>query len=260
MPSFVTSRQNSHVRALRAALRGHSDGDTAAMEGWTLLREALAAKANGLQVQQVYLRQDRQSLAAQLPPETDVLLLSAEAFESAAVTEHSQGVAAMLLKPRMAYQPKPGDLVLVAAGLQDPGNLGTLIRSAEALGAAAVVLAEQTADPWNGKALRASAGSVFRFALPRWSDALLTSMREGGLRLLAAVPNSHGAVDATETDLRGGCALFVGNEGKGLSPAMLSVCDERITLAMHGRTESLNAAVAGSLLLYEASRQRRVGA
>lgn len=257
MPSLITSRQNPHVRTLRAALRDRAAAGTAAVEGWTLLREALAAHGSGVEVLQVYLREDRQDLVEQLPRDVEVLVFSAAAFDSAAATAQSTGVAALLRKPAVSYRPAAQDLLLVAAGMQDPGNVGTLIRSAEAFGAAAVVLAEDTVDPWNGKALRASAGSVFRMALPRWSPALLADMRAAGLRLLAAVPGGEGATPAPETDLRGGCAFLIGNEGKGLSPAMLAHCDARITLPMPGATESLNAAVAGSLLLYEASRQRQ---
>lgn len=219
-----------------------------------MLQEALHA---GLAVQTVYLRQDRQPLTDQWPSAAERIVLSIDAFDYAAATEQSKGVAALLQKPHACYVPCSGELLVVAAGIQDPGNLGTLIRSAEALGAAAVLLAEATVDPWNGKALRASAGSVFRMPLLHWTEALHADLRACGIRLLAAVPAGAGALIAPDTDLCGGCAFVIGNEGNGLSTAMLALCDERITLPMPGPTESLNAAVAGSLLLYEAARQRR---
>ena len=256
MPLLVTSRQNARVRDLRAAFRGRAADGFAAVEGSTLLQEALASSGAGMRVETVFLREDRHTVAQELPTDVDVVLLSADVFDSAVATEQSQGVAALMRKPLRAYQPAVNDLVIVASGLQDPGNLGTLIRSAEALGAAAVLLAEQTVDPWNNKALRASAGSVFRMPLPRWSDRMLQEMRDCGIRLLAAVPAGNGTLPASSVDLCTGSAFFIGNEGNGLSPAMLALCDGRITLPMPGATESLNAAVAGSLLLYEASRQR----
>lgn len=254
MQAVITSRQNSRVRALRAAFRGDAAHGVAAIEGWTMLLEAIQA---GVVVDSVYLREDRQRHVEQLPSSIECVLLSTQAFDHAAATEQSQGVAALLHKPHSRYVPDRNDILVVAAGLQDPGNLGTLIRSAEALGAEAVLLTEGTVDPWNGKALRASAGSVFRMPLLRWTDTLRGELRTCGIRLLAAVPAGEDTLIAADTNLCGGCAFVVGNEGSGLSPAMLALCDDRITLPMPGPTESLNAAVAGSLLLYEAARQRR---
>lgn len=261
MTTFIASRQNPRVRELRAALAGRGSdargpGGTVALEGVHLLREAIAAEAHGVRLQTVFLREDQQHIATTVPNGIEVLLLSASAFDSAAATQQSQGVAALLQRPQPRYEPTPGDLLLLAAGLQDPGNLGTLIRSAEAFGAAAVVLTEGTVDPWNGKAMRASAGSVFRMPTVPWTDALHRQLKQAGIRLLAAVPAAMRAIPAHAADLRSGCACIVGNEGKGIPAGLLALADERITLTMPGPTESLNAAVAGSLLLYEASRQR----
>ncbi len=243
---------------MRAAFAARRHEEIVAIEGDHLLREAFRS---GLAIESVFLREDRTAIASDFPEETDIVLLSHEVFDSAAVTENSQGVAALVRRPESRYLPQQGDLVLMAAGLQDPGNLGTLIRSAEAFGAAAVILTESTVDAWNAKSLRASAGSVFRVPLPRWTDALRLSLRQNGIRLLAAVPasapSSTHATPAHLTDLRSGCALMIGNEGAGLSPELLALADARITLTMPGPTESLNAAVAGSLLLYEAAQQRQ---
>ena len=257
MAEVITSRQNARVKELRAALHGHPAEGFAAVEGWNQIEAAVEAS---VVVGAVYLREDTVNRLRSTGAGVDTVRLSADVFDSVAQTEQPQGVAALLRKPRHSYTPAAGDLVVVAAGLQDPGNLGTIIRSAEALGAAAVLLAEQTVDPWNGKAMRASAGSVLRLPLLRWSDALLDGMRGQGIRLLAAVPRGEGAIPAHEADLRTGCALLIGNEGSGLSAAMLSVADGHVTLPMMGRAESLNAAVAASLLLYEAARQRGMGA
>ncbi len=251
MPERITSRQNSRVRALRTALQSRKRSELIAIEGTHLLEEALNS---GLTVQTVFLRDDQAAIAAHLAPETEVLLLSEDAFSSAAATEHSQGVAALCEPPESRYLPQRNDLILIAAGLQDPGNLGTLIRSAEAFGAAAMLLAGSTVDPWNGKSLRASAGSAFRLPLLRLSQPLLEAVRRAGIVFLAAVPS--GGTPAHLCRLDRGCALLIGNEGAGLSTEILALADERIMLPTSGRTESLNAAVAGSLLLYEAHRQR----
>jgi len=145
-------------------------------------------------------------------------------------------------------------LLLVAAGLQDPGNFGTLIRSAEAFGAAGVIATPGTVSAWNQKTLRASAGSVFRVPVEIYSVEQIAALRGHGVRLLATV--AEGGVSPEKADLWGSCALMIGNEGAGLSAELLALADARITLACPGAVESLNAAVAGSLLLYEASRHR----
>jgi len=252
MPERITSRTNTRVKALRAALTMRK-GDRIGIEGFHLIREAIAS---GLQLDTLYLREDHAHLLQDLPPDAaqEILLLSPDAFQSATETENAQGAAALLERPTLPYSPRTGDLLVIADNLQDPGNLGTLIRSAEAFGASAVALTPGTADPWNGKCLRASAGAAFRVPLPRCDAELLAAMKAVETQLFAAVVE-HGEA-AHSTDLRGTIALVIGNEGAGVSKHILSICDKQITLATTGPTESLNAAVAGSLLLYEASQQR----
>ncbi len=252
MPDVIRSRTNPRLRTLRAALSRRS-GDMIGIEGFHLVREALQS---GMVLTTLFVREDCQVILDNLPRDAahEMVLLSAEAFASAAATEQAQGVAAILPVPDANYEPRGGDLVVLADGLQDPGNLGTLIRSAEAFGAAAVALGGHTVDPWNGKCIRATAGAAFRVPLPRWSDTLLAALRKVNGRLYAAV--ARDGTPAHETDLRGTAVLVIGNEGAGVSPGVLAAADARVTITTTGPTESLNAAVAGSLLLYEASRQR----
>jgi len=202
------------------------------------------------------VREDRLQTLRALPPDSskELLVLSANAFQSAAGTESTQGIAAILDRPATPYTPRTGDLILLADGLQDPGNLGTLIRSAEAFGASAVAITPNTVDPWNGKCLRAAAGAAFRMPLPNWDGPLAESLKSLAAKLFAAVPRD--ATPAHLANLNGTTVLIIGNEGAGISPALIAAADERITLQTTGPTESLNAAVAGSLLLYEASQQR----
>ncbi len=252
MAERITSRTNPRVRALRTAL-SQRRGDTVGIEGFHLVREAVAS---GLLLNTLFVRDDQAAVLDQLPPGAvgEVVLLSPDAFDSAAATEQAQGIAALLQCPKTAYTPRAGGLLMLADGLQDPGNLGTLIRSAEAFGADAVALTPGTVDPWNGKCLRAAAGAAFRMPLPRWDASLLQGLRAVDARLFAAVARE--GTPAHVCDLRGAVILAVGNEGSGLSDAVLQLADERITLTTPGPTESLNAAVAASLLLYEASQQR----
>ncbi|GAA3766644.1 TrmH family RNA methyltransferase [Terriglobus aquaticus] len=258
MPAVITSRQNSRVRALRAALAGRGEDGAIGVESPHLVREAL--QTHEAEVLAVFVREDRTELLADLPAEIEQVVLSREVFASVAATEHSQGMAALVTRPTMRFLPRPGQLLLLLDKVQDPGNVGTLVRSAEAFGAAAVLATEGTADVWNGKALRASAGAAFRMPVVRWSETLRAAVQKLGTRMLAAVADEDGALAATDANLGGGCVLVIGNEGRGVSPELLAVADGRITLPMAGPTESLNAAVAGSVLLYEAARQRRAGA
>jgi len=147
-------------------------------------------------------------------------------------------------------------IYLILEDLQDPGNVGTLLRSAEAFGATGAILLSGTATPWSSKSLRASAGSALRLPLVamRHAGEAALLLRRHGIRSYAAVPSGGSAVQ--KAPLEHATALWIGNEGAGLSEKELLVCDGRLTLSMAGPTESLNAAVAGSLLLYEASQRR----
>jgi TrmH family RNA methyltransferase len=264
-PILVTSRANARVKQLRAAFAGHArlSGGLVAIEGENLLREALDS---GLPLKTIFLS-ERIAPPAWLPRGVELMVLADEVFASAVATQHPQGIAALLVPPVWNIQSAlPANdnaaLLLVAAGLQDPGNLGTLIRSAEAFGATAVLTTAGTVSEWNQKALRASAGSVFRVPVVAITAEDLVALKSRGVRLLAAVapdPDSGPATiseSVSNSGLTLPCALMIGNEGAGLADEFLALADARIAIPTPGRVESLNAAVAGSLLLYEASRQR----
>ena len=271
--TLVTSRANPRVKQLRAAFGGNAklSGGLVAIEGEHLLQEAMRS---GLVFKTIFLS-ERRDAPEWIPGNVERMELSEEVFASAVDTRSPQGVAALLVPPVWsmgdACPPSAAGgkapLLLIAAGVQDPGNLGTLIRSAEAFGATGVLTTAGTVDEWNQKALRASAGSVFRVPVVEAGAAELMALKARGVRLFAAVAaesesNSVAAcaggvaVSAADVDLAGACALMIGNEGAGLGAELLSLADARVSIPMPGRVESLNAAVAGSLLLYEAARQR----
>jgi TrmH family RNA methyltransferase len=193
-----------------------------------------------------------------IPPEAEHLLLPSDVFSSAVATEQPQGIAALVHPPRFSSDAifrAPAPLILVLAGLQDPGNVGTLLRSAEAFNAHGVLLLPGAASPWNPKALRASAGSAFRMpAINATEPEALNLFDRHHIAAIAAVARRGSPV--SEAPLSGPCALLIGNEGAGLSKILLSYAAHRVTIPTPGKVESLNAAIAGSLLLYEASRQR----
>jgi TrmH family RNA methyltransferase len=259
-PRRVESRQNARVKELRAGLsRGmRTAHNHIAVEGLHLVQEAVKS---GLNLDTVFLQEGNEELLQQFPSgSAEVLILTEDVFLSATVTEHPQGVAALVGAPQFTVQtmfptaPGPAPLVVIAAGLQDPGNLGTLVRSAEAFGATGMILLPGTVSLWNAKTLRASSGSAFRLpVLALTADAAFTALRDQGVRIFAAVARDGDS----ETDLRGPSALLVGNEGSGLPEAWIAQADARVTIPFTGAVESLNAAIAGSVLLYDAMRQRR---
>jgi len=252
--AVISSRANSRVKQLRAALSGNPrlSAGLVAIEGDNLLAEALRSR---LALKTIFVN-ERRNVPNGIPPMVEVLRLTDDVFASAAGTRSPQGIAALAEPPISSITDalRRTPLILIAAGLQDPGNLGTLVRSAEAFGATGVLTTPGTVSVWNQKALRASAGSVFRVPVVDTSTADVEALKARGVKLLAAV--GSGGTIAQEIDFTGPCALMIGNEGSGLSNEWIELADAQVTVPCPGPVESLNAAIAGSLLLYEASRQR----
>jgi TrmH family RNA methyltransferase len=256
---IVQSRQNARVKELRMALRKgeKTASGLIALEGLHLVEEALRS---GLRVLVIFVRSGSLGLLQRLsvPVWTEVLELPPDIFASAVSTESPQPIAALAEAPvfssETVFAPK-NPLVLVSAGLQDPGNLGTMVRSAEAFGAAGLMSLAGTVSIWNPKALRASAGSAFRLpVIALKEDRLFSALRDRGIRTVATTIEN--GTPAHEIDFTQPTALFIGNEGSGLPENILRACDARTTIRCPGPVESLNAAIATSILLYEAWRQR----
>jgi RNA methyltransferase, TrmH family len=259
-PRIVQSRQNARVKELRAGFRSASRTEQGhiAIEGEHLLLEAIVA---GLTIPVVCIRQESESLLdhLQLPGTAEIVALPPDIFAGAVKTESPQGIAALVDPPAFTLDhilsARDTPLILIAAGLQDPGNLGTLIRSAEAFAATGLITLPGTVSPWNQKALRASAGSVFRLpVMASTEDEIFPALESRGIATLAAVATEGEPL--TDDDLTRPAALILGNEGSGIPPEILRRATARVTIPTPGPVESLNAAIAGSILLYEASRQR----
>jgi TrmH family RNA methyltransferase len=259
---IVQSKQNGRLKELRRALAspGRNESGLVGIEGPNLLEEAVRA---GLHVVCVFVAQGSERLleALELPERVEVLAMPRELLDAALTTETPQPVAALVELPDWTWAQALGareeaaPLIVVLAGLQDPGNLGTIVRSAEAFGADGVLCLEGTVSEWNPKAVRASAGSVFRTPVLRASENdALHRLREAGVRILATTV--QGAEPADLVDLAMPVALLIGNEGNGVPMDLAAKADGAITIPCPGPVESLNAAVATSVLLYEAARQR----
>jgi TrmH family RNA methyltransferase len=147
-------------------------------------------------------------------------------------------------------------IAVIAVDVQDPGNLGAIIRVAEAGGAAGVIVSGASADPFGWKALRGSMGSTLRLPVGTVSNAAdaVAMARRAGYRVIATVP--RGGRSPFDVNLAGSAAVLIGGEGPGLPPAIVEAADERVTIPMDGSVESLNSAVAAALMVYEARRQR----
>ena len=259
---IVQSKQNARLKELRRALAqpGRDGGGIAGIEGPKLLEEAIRA---GLRVICVFVAQGSENLreVRALPAETEILLLPKELLDSALTTEAPQPVAALVEQPDWTWahvlgERKSAALVVVVAGIQDPGNLGTILRSAEAFGADGVIALPGTVSAWNPKCVRASAGSVFRVSLIATSvPECFTNLREAGARILTTTVEAAEPLDMV--DLTGPVAIILGNEGNGVPDVVTRQADVKVTITCPGAVESLNAAVAASVTLYEAARQRR---
>ena len=258
----VEGRHNSLVKELRQAFsRGELTGSgECAIEGFRIVEEAVRS---GLRFRAVFFSESGEPRAHRLLPQiasqAESLLLPDKLFSSAVPSQSPQGVAALVqVRPFSAEEvianPSPGP-VLVIAGMQDPGNLGTILRSAEAFGAKGILLGEGSVGAYNSKVVRASAGSVFRVPSAKTRlDLAIELLRSKSLRLLAT--SSHKGVLLPEANLSDAVAVFIGNEGAGVDKKLLTQMDELIRIPHSPKVESLNAGVAGSILLYEAARQR----
>lgn len=232
---IITSAENPLLKNIRKAVAkaGLTEDGLAVAEGPLLVEEALRS---GCRVARVLVREDVEGW-----PYAD--RVSGTAFASIRATEHSQGVLALVEPPALAI-PSRG-LIVALDALQDPGNAGTIVRSAEAFGAAGVMFLKGSVNPWNPKCLRASAGSL-------WRVPLATGGYED-LPWFAAAGDA--SIDVGAVDLSGSCVVAIGNEGAGVSAELRSRC-KGVRVPVEG-VESLNAAIAASVILYEAASQRR---
>jgi len=279
--SLLTSRDNRWLKQFRIALRGGLQTDTGSVgvEGLRLVQEALES---GCQIEAVLFsetgarHQDKLAHLISRPEMAfPVLKTTDRLFEGIADTEHPQGVAALVIPrqtqpedlfatPRGACSP----LIVVLAGVQDPGNVGTILRTAAAFGATGAVTSATgqsgTASPYSPKALRASAGAALHLPLVAGAalGILLTQFKLNAISTIATCvhENSSGGDLPSapwELDWCQPIALLVGNEGAGLPEEIVHSADARIQIPMQRHVESLNAAAAAAVLFYEAFRQRQ---
>ena len=258
---MLTSRQHPLVKEFRRIARG--DAALSVLDGWHLLREAADS---GVDVKTVgVVRGDAahnaRTLSALRARGAEIVEVSPSVMEAMSPVRSPSGVVALVMRRDACIeellQSRPA-LLLLAVDMQDPGNVGALVRAAEAGGATGVFATGTSADPWGWKALRASMGSTLRLPVSRAKDttAVIEEVRRTGVRVLAAVP--RGGTLMHDVTMTSDIALLVGGEGPGLPPMLVDGADERVSIPMRAAVESLNVAVAAALLVYEARRQREV--
>jgi TrmH family RNA methyltransferase len=261
----VTSRRHPVVGAFRhLARRPDPDGARLLLDGLHLIQEARQA---GLAFEVLVVRQTRlrdgapeRTLALDLAARGSAVVAAADAVVAAcSPLEAPSGVLAIVRRHTRTAEEAlrgPGALHLAVADIQDPGNIGSLIRAAEAGGAASVLVCGASASPFSWKAVRGSMGSVLRLPVVAGlsaSDAVAAMVRRR-LRVVAAVPR-HG-LDPDEVDWRGPVGLLLGGEAAGLPGDLVAQCHARVSIPMAAPVESLNVAAAAAVLVYAARRQR----
>jgi len=280
VPAVISSRDNRWLKEFRIALRGGlpSESGAVGVEGPRLVEEALRSASP---IRAVLFSESGERLRPRLAPYLDraevaipVLRTTDRLFEGIADTEHPQGVAALVTPRSFSFDDisRPAEhgaapLIVVLAGVQDPGNVGTIIRTAAAFGATAAVTSPSgqsgTASPFSPKALRASAGAALH--LPLLSGMalpiLLAQFRASGIQSLASSSRESPQAEQPllppwQVDWRRPVALLIGNEGSGLPEEVERSADACVRIPMASSVESLNAAAAAAVLFYEAARQR----
>jgi len=260
---LIEGRHNALVKDLRRAFSRSEqtlDG-CVAIEGVRIIEEAVRS---GLRFRAIFFSASAENRAQKLLPQlgshVETVMLPDKLFASAVSSEGPQGVAALVHLKEHKLEDIFNRLecgpVVMLAGLQDPGNLGTILRSAEAFGAAGALLGEGTVSTLNPKAIRASAGSVFRLPVLHQSLAsALPALRERGVRVLAT--SSHKGGPLPKANLVGPIAVLLGNEGAGVPRDLMAQVDETVAIPHSPQVESLNAAIAASIVLYEVAMQRK---
>lgn len=261
-PSVVTSPDNRWVRLVRklATAQGRDKQQAFVVEGFRAVREAVSAGATAavLADETGWHHTDIAALAQATPP-VPVIFVATEIYRPLCQTKTPQGVLAVVKNVDIALDTVLSltpPLVVVSAGLQDPGNMGALIRLADAVGAGAFIATRGSCDLYNPKVVRATMGSLLHLPLCRDVDEelLLPALSKGGYSIVAA--DTQGGAAYWDREYRRPLAVVLGNEGSGLTPLWRESA-ELVRIPMPGRAESLNVSVAAGILLYEILRQWR---
>jgi TrmH family RNA methyltransferase len=255
---MITSAQNSRLQRVRALLNQRKDREQAGefvVEGVRLVEEALSAgwQARLLLYTAELSERGRGLVDSARSRGVECEGVLPQLLKAAADTETPQGILGVFAMRDLPLPASP-DFLLVTDAVRDPGNLGTLLRTAAAAGVQGVLLGPGTTDPFNPKALRSGMGAHFRLPMQKMTWPAIDGLCRPATRIFLAEAGE--GTPCWQADLRGPITLIVGGEAEGAGPEARALAGENITIPMPGQSESLNAAVAAAILLFEVVRQR----
>jgi len=259
---MITSTSNVQIKEITALLKKskeRKEKQVFVIEGRKMFEEICQDKSR---VVKAYFSDSyaKEQYTDRKMPEIPYEIVADSVFDAMAETVTPQGVLAIVKMPQYSLDDmlaNAGTLVLLE-NLRDPGNLGTIIRTAEAAGVSGVILSKESVDIYNPKVIRSTMGAVYRVPFLYVEDfmALLQELREKEVRLLAA--HLQGKKTFDKADYSGKVGILIGNEANGLSEEASVLANEKVLIPMAGNVESLNAAVAAALLMYEAFRKQKL--
>lgn len=257
--TVITSSSNRQIRRIRELLtrsKARSESGLFVAEGIRMVAETPPDRLEKIYISESF---------GDHPPDLrgmvlkDPVVVKDSVFRAASDTQHPQGILALVRQAPEAEEEilrQDNPLILFLENIQDPGNLGTIIRTAECAGVTGLILSPGCADLYNPKTVRATMGSLYRMQLARTKDfrGALDAAHRAGIMLYAAYLD--GSCSLYEENFRGACGILIGNEGNGLTAEAVQAADHAIRIPMQGQAESLNASVAAAVIMYEAARQR----
>lgn len=257
---MITSTANKQIKELTQLIKkskARREERVFVVEGIRMFVEAPKEQVQAVYASESFLKDPEHMACLQ---GYDYEEVSDSVFASASDTKTPQGILCVVRMPEYSKETffsESGGLYLVLENIQDPGNLGTMFRTGEGAGISGVILSRDTVDLFNPKTIRSTMGSVYRvpFLIADDLEAVIGEMKKQGVHLYAAHLKGEQSYD--RFDYRESTAFLIGNEGNGLSERTASLADTYVRIPMEGKVESLNAAMASGILLYEAARQRR---
>lgn len=256
---MITSASNSQVRNIINLLKKSGERKRHGLfviEGIRMFREVPPESVQSVYVSESFAKEHGEALCG-LCFET----VKDSVFEHMSDTCTPQGILASVRMPEYTLEDilrAANPLIIVLENIQDPGNLGTIVRTAEGAGASGIIMSKDTADIYNPKTVRSTMGSVYRLPFIYAEDICAAVRDLGKMGIKTCAAHLEGSQEYYNIDYTGPAAVLIGNEGNGLTEKLTAAAQSRIRIPMEGKLESLNAAVSAAVILYEAARQRRL--
>ena len=257
---MITSAGNQQMKNLVLLMKkakARNEQETFVVEGRKMAEEIPDGWLIKTYVSETFERENELFLKGR-----DYAVVSDSVFKAVSDTQTPQGILCLVKKPSYRLNDLLSDKnahLLIVESIQDPGNLGTMLRTGEGAGISGVIMNQSTVDLFNPKTIRSTMGSIYRvpFFVTDDLEQTILELKSQGIKVYAA--HLKGTLCYDEPDYRGPSAFLIGNEGNGLSDVVADCADTYIKIPMQGQVESLNAAISAALLMYETSRQRRLG-